>query len=247
MLDIKPIINGEGFRLLLDCVAPALTPDLENQIETLWQAEQKKRSKAMFNGRIMSAVNISENEIHGCIVEYRYLIAQCAKPELFDTLKLRPVAVSGLFECAEGIVFGRRAEGMTHGAGLWELVPSGGIDTSRVSDATEVNYLSQILTELHEETGVNADCVSSMGPFCLVVDVNSHLIDIGIALKSSLSGDEVLRLHREAAKEYDELKIVHNSDVDGFIGAEMSKIVDVSTALLRNRPGKIRTGSANTP
>lgn len=228
-------MNGALFRVLLDCVAPALTLGLENEVEYLWQAEQKENGKAIFNGRILSAVKISENSLHGCIVEYRQLIAQRARPELFDTLRVRPVAVSGLLTCPGGIVFGRRASMMTQDAGLWELVPSGGIDTSRISNTTEVDYLAQILTELHEETGINANCVSSVCPFCLVDDDVSHVIDVGIALNSSLSSGDILRLHREAAtNEYDDLRIVHYSALGDFILDEGTQLVGVSAALIHH-------------
>jgi len=106
---------------------------IEAEVERLWQAEQARRGKALFNGKILSAVEITPNGILGQIVEYRHLIAQRAQPELFGALNVRPVAVSGLLDCANGIVFGRRAGSMTQDAGLWELAPSGGLDTSKVA------------------------------------------------------------------------------------------------------------------
>lgn len=178
-----------------------LSADLENEVERLWLAEQERRGKAIFNGRIMSASTVSSNRIHGYIVEYRLLVAQRAKPALFKELQVRPVAVSGLFECTDGIVFGRRAGSMTQDAGLWELVPSGGIDTSKINDdaspTVNVDLSSQILTELHQEVGIKSDFASSVNPFCLVDDTDSHVLDIGIAIGSTLSYDEILTIHRD--------------------------------------------------
>ena len=235
MLEVLKISSTSGFKVKIDSTQPKLSPDLENEVENLWQAEQERHGKAMFNGRIMSASTVTCEGIHGCVVEYRYLIAQRACPELFKVLQVRPVAVSGLFECAGGIVFGRRADVMTQGAGLWELVPSGGIDTSKIVEAVEVDYFSQILTELHEETGINSDSVSIVMPFCLVDDNNSHVIDIGIAMKSPLSSAEVLNIYEKAAsKEYDELRVVPFSEVNGFIQGEKSRFVEVSIMLLQH-------------
>ena len=212
-----------------------LPNDVEAEVERLWQAEQQRRGKPLFNGSILSAIEISSHEIIGRIVEYRHYVAQRARPELFDVLKVRPVAVSGLLECADGVVFGRRAGSMTQDAGFWELVPSGGIDTSKADERTDVNYRAQILTELHEEIGINSDSVLSIRSFCLVEDIDSHVIDIGIAMVSPLSTDEVLRIHREAAtKEYDELRVVPFADIDGFIQVEAMQLVGVSAMLIQH-------------
>lgn len=218
--------------------SPLVLPsDLEVEVELLWQAEQARRGKALFNGKIFSAVEITPDTILGRIVEYRHLIAQRAKPELFDVLNVRPVAVSGLFECANGVVFGRRSGAMTQDAGLWELCPSGGLDTSKTAAGGKMDYRAQILTELSEEIGISHDDVTEIRPFCLVDDLDSHVIDIGIALTSRLSSDEVLATHRAAAtKEYDELLIVPHDEVAQFVEGKRGQLVVVSAALLEHMP-----------
>lgn len=214
-----------------------LPSDLEAEVENLWQTEQQRRGKALFNGKIFSAVEITPDTIYGRIVEYRHLIAQRAKPELFDALKVRPVAVSGLFECADGVVFGRRSGTMTQDAGLWELCPSGGLDTSETAAGGNVDYSAQILTELQEEIGIGSNAVSEIRPFCLVDDLDSHVVDIGIALTSQLQADEVLSIHRAAAtKEYDELLIVPHDDIAQFVAAKRGELVGVSVSLLEHMP-----------
>lgn len=218
--------------------APLVLPsDLEVEVEQLWQAEQARRGKALFNGKIFSAVEITPDTIHGRIVEYRHLIAQRAKPELFEALNVRPVAVSGLFECADGVVFGRRSGTMTQDAGLWELCPSGGLDTNKAAAGGKVDYCAQILTELQEEIGISPDAVTEIRPFCLVDDLDSHVIDIGIALRSRLSANEVIAIHRAAAtKEYDELLILPHDEVAQFVEGKRGQLVVVSAALLEHMP-----------
>jgi hypothetical protein len=217
---------------------PLVLPNnLEVEVELLWQAEQTRRGKALFNGKIFSAVEISPDTILGRIVEYRHLIAQRAKPELFDVLNVRPVAVSGLLECQDGVVFGRRSGTMTQDAGLWELCPSGGLDTSKTAAGGKMDYCAQILAELHEEIGISPDAVTEIRPFCLVDDLDSHVLDIGIALTSRLSADEVIAKHRAAAtKEYDELLIVSHDEVAQFMADKRGQLVVVSAALLEHRP-----------
>jgi hypothetical protein len=239
MLNVQHISPDTEFTIKINGVLPKLSADLENEVERLWLAEHNRRGKAIFNGRIMSASTVSSDGIHGYIVEYRHLIAQRSRPELFKDLQVRPVAVSGLLECADGIVFGRRADSMTQDAGLWELVPSGGIDTSKINDerhsTVKVDFLPQILIELHQEIGIKSSFVSSVKPFCLVDDTDSHTLDIGIAIELPLSYNEILTTHRDTAtKEYDKLRLVPRSEINQFIQNEASQLVGVSAALIQH-------------
>jgi hypothetical protein len=208
----------------------ALNPSggVEAEIERMWNAEQSRRGEALFNGKILSAME-------GSIVEYRHLIAQRANPELFHELNVRPVAVSGLSECGAGVLFGRRAKSVTEAAGLWELCPSGGLDVSEAVVGGDVDYRAQILIELREEIGVSADAASKVAPFGMVEDSVTHVIDIGIAISISMSPNEITTAHRNfATKEYEELTIVPRKDLLAFIAKNHECITEVSKALIEN-------------
>jgi len=213
---------------------PFILPEEMNlKVERLWQAEQQRRQKPLFNGQILSAVTISSEQILGRIVEYRHLIAQQVCPALFNALQIRPVAVSGLLICADGIVFGKRTNTVTQDAGLWELVPSGGIDASKIIQG-ELNYRTQILDELTEETGIPRDLVSNINPFCLINNTSSHVIEIALSMTSMLSKEMVLRVHKEqATKEYDELKIISIAELEAFMSDDAVRLVDVSAMLIK--------------
>lgn len=216
-------------------VAPVLSNELETEIERLWQAAQSRQDNALLKGLILSATDIELERIVCHIVEYRRFIAQMASPDLFDALRVQPLAVSGILICADGIVFGRRAASTTQDAGLWELVPSGGIDAGEVNEEGQVDFLAQILNELREETGIDQDKVAKVMPFCLIEDRISHVLDIGIILEvPTLSFEAVYQIHREAGSgEYDELKIVPRRDLTEFIERTGSQLVSVSSELLR--------------
>ena len=207
----------------------------EKEVERLWRLEQTRRGE-IFNGRILSALDVTSERILCRMAEYRHLVAQRKRHELYQVLKVRPVAVSGLFQCADGIVFGRRADRVTEEPGLWELVPSGGLDASKAAVGDQVDYRSQILTELREEIGIGSSSVNCLGPLCLVDDSHSHVLDIGVELSSSLSAEAISITHREVvSKEYDQLRVVPLGDVDNFIKAEASQLVAVSKALVGAR------------
>ena len=234
MLNIIAIPISSKFPLKLVGSSPEISPDLEKEIEYLWKTEQERRGKTLVNGSIMSASMASKEGIFGFISEYRHFIAQQARPELFDILNVRPVAVSGLLICADGIVFGRRAGLMTQDSGLWELVPSGGVDTGNITGTKEIKCGPQILLELREEVGIKSELVEKVMPFCFVEDEKSHVIDIGVSLETQLSQDEILKVYElSAKKEYDELRIVRLSDINTFVAREADRIVRVSIKLIQ--------------
>src|ERR1700733_13935178 len=102
MLAVHEWFSTSTVVLLDSTVTPSVS--VQSEVEQLWQAEQQRSGKPLTNGRILSAVEISPQRILGRVAEYRHLIAQRARPELFDVLRVRPVAVSGVLECADGLV-----------------------------------------------------------------------------------------------------------------------------------------------
>jgi hypothetical protein len=234
MLNRQTILPDTQFALKINAERFKLPVDIEQEIEALWVAEKSRQGKDLFNGFIFSASQVGDDGIDGAIVAYRYFLAQQRRPELFEILQIRPVAVSGLLVCPDGVIFGRRARSVMQDAGLWELVPSGGIDTNKLIDISQVDYISQILTELHQEVGINSDSITKINPFCLVDDSDSHVLDIGIAMQTLLFFDEVQALHRDkATNEYEQLRVIPMTEVSQVIQWEASQFVGVSTVLLQ--------------
>lgn len=235
MLTVQTIHPQSGFFIKTIPSTLKLSAELANEIDSLWLTFQKRQGKELFNGRILSAATITNEKIEASITEYRYLIAQQARPELFNALQLRAIGVSGLLLCADGLVFGRRADKVTQGAGLWELVPSGSIDASKIVDPENVDFLSQILTELQEETGIKAEKITQMRPFCVVEDSNSHVLDIGIVIKCPLLFDEIVAIHQNnATNEYDELRLIPIARVSQIMKQEAAQFVEVSAVLIQH-------------
>ena len=210
--------------------APALAADLESEVERLWQAEQRSRGKPLFNGHILSATEVGPARIAGRRVEYRCLVAQRARPELFEALGVRPVAVSGILRCPDGVVFGRRARSSAQDPGLWELVPSGGVDMAGIAEAGLIDIRNQMLTELNEEVGLSAGQVTVSAPFCLIEDHESKVLDIGLALTApALTAD----IHYASSeREYDELAVIPQAGLKHFLEQVGTQLVSVSRMLL---------------
>ena len=213
--------------------APPLPASLEAEVAAIWEREKAGRPDGLFDGRIFSVAASARERISGCFVPYRRLIAERANPKLFAGLQVRPLAVSGLLVSADGVVFGRRAAGLTEDAGRWELVPSGGVAPECADASGRVDIRRQILAELAEEVGLDANDVSVSGPFCAVEDGDSHGVDIGIALAIPLSGNEVRACHaRRGSLEYSEIAVVAQSAIPGFAASLGPELVAVSRALL---------------
>jgi hypothetical protein len=228
-VEVSLAVTVEGERAPLDA-------DLESRVSEIWRREQANRAIPLFDGELLSATSISASRIAGQLVPYRWFVAQRADPTLSAALRVRPLAVSGLMRCRSGIVFGRRSAGSTQDAGLWELVPSGGLDRASCRPDGTVAFRAKILDELREETGCPPGAVESAEPFLLVEDPSSGVVDIGIDIALDLDADAVLAFHRgRASDEYQELRVVPIPDIAMFVRQIDTPIVEISLALLRTR------------
>ncbi|MEK7244820.1 MAG: NUDIX hydrolase, partial [Pseudomonadota bacterium] len=227
--------------------APALPASLEAEVSAIWEKEKAQRPDRLFDGRIFSVAALARERISGCFVPYRRLIAGRASPALFASLQVRPLAVSGLLTCADGIAFARRAAGLTDDPGRWELVPSGGVTPDCVDASGKVDLGRQILAELAEEVGMAASDVAMTGPFLAVEGGDSHVVDIGFALATPLVGDQVRARHaRQGSSEYTEIAVVAESEIPRFAASLGAALAPVSRALLERR-GLISAKPATGP
>jgi hypothetical protein len=210
-----------------------LADSLERQVQAIWDAEQTGRDKPMLNGELLSLTGRSGNELHGCFLEYQWFVAQRNTPALVEHLRVRPLAVAGLVICADGVVFGQRAHSVTQFPGYWELVPSGGIDHSKIRDDRTINYIDKLVEEFVEETGCPAEVISGPQPFALVEDCYTHVIDIGVQIKTDLSRKQIQGYHKEnSSHEYKRLQVVSLNGLQEHVIRNSSQIVGTSLALL---------------
>lgn len=177
------------------------SPEVAAAIDAHWQAAQQKRP-GLFDGAILSVVTLSPQRLVVAPARYRDLVAARMAPHVRAELGLRPLAVSGLLSCPDGLVFGRRAADVTQAPGLWELVPSGGVDAP--VEWAPPDLTRQILTELREEIGLRPDQVRVGAPLGLIDDQDSGVVDVVMPLWTDLRGDEIQQAYKaHASAEYD--------------------------------------------
>lgn len=209
-------------------------------IDEFFAKEQCKSNGNIFNGKILSAIDYSCDEIRAEVIDYKYFLAKKYNLNLFRPLKILPIAVSGLLKCKDGVVFGRRSSSVTQDAGKWELAPSGGIDCVNLKPNMSVDYRKQLLIELKEEIGVGFESIVNMQTFCFIVDDVDLVLDIGISLCCNLEAAEITNLFSKIKKpEYDELLFIRTGEVGSFLSKTGEQLVDISRLLLQRYIGNL--------
>jgi hypothetical protein len=201
---------------------PRLPAALEARIEFLWRRAVARVEAGgagrLFNGRICSIDTIAPGRITGHLTEYRRHVAQLEDHSLFAELGIRALAACGVSRCSDGIAIGRRPNNAIHQPGMWELCPAGSIDVGAVGADGTADYRAQLLTELREELGLDANVVSDVIPLCLLEHPGSHICDLSMTVRVALDANAVLTAHRTLGDgEYDPLRIVPIADLPAFI------------------------------
>jgi len=223
---------------------PALPAAVDLEVERLWQIARQRVAAGgagrLFNGRVFSADVITPQLITGHLTEFRRIVAQMERPELFTELGVRPLAVCGVMRCPDGVVVGRRHSAAIYQAGMWQLPPAGSVDAGVVREDGVVDLRRQLLSELQEELGLSPDVVDEPQPLCLVEHPGSHVSDLGLALFTKLSAQMVLAAHRSSGNaEYGEVLVVPEDQIVGFLAGAGEDLVPPAREFL------IRAGMAN--
>jgi hypothetical protein len=211
-----------GLRVQVTRSMPELSAALDMEVERLWRIGCARVAAGgagtLFNGRVFSADVITPDTITGHLTEFRRIVAQMERPELFDALRVRPLAVCGVLRCTDGIVFGRRHAGAIYQADMWQLPPAGSVDAHAVDTDGVVVLGRQLLGELREELGLTPDDVDVPVPLCVVEHPGSHVCDLGMAVRSRLDGAAILAAHAAQGNgEYPTLRIVPIQDLPDFV------------------------------
>jgi hypothetical protein len=212
---------------------PALPPSLEQEVDEIWQAERAWRGRALFDGPLFSVEEISPYTVAGRFVEFRRFLAQERRPELFSELRIQPLAVTGLLQNAEGLFFGYRSSAVALQPDCWELIPSGGVDRTTLTESGQIHPAGQILTELQEEVGIKAAAVVSPRLLCFSEDPLHHNFELAWELKTQLDSAAILGAHAALAhREHAEITFVRWADLESFLAHGPDAVTHRSRHLL---------------
>jgi hypothetical protein len=201
---------------------PALERRLDSRVDAAWVMAAARVEAAggepIFNGRVFSIDTITPDRITGHLTEYRRLVAQMEDHTLYPELGIRSLAACGVLRCTGGIVIGRRPAGAIYQPGMWQLCPAGSVDGGACRPDGTMDYRAQLLTEIREELGLEAEAIGEVTPLCVVEHPGSHVSDLGMAVSTPLDAARVLEAHRKHGnREYAPLRIVPVPELPAFI------------------------------
>jgi len=204
--------------LVLPEPGPALHRSLEQEVDEIWQAERAWRGSALFDGPLFSVEEISPHTVAGRFVDFRRYLAQERRPELFSQLRIQPLAVTGLLQNAEGLFFGYRSSVVALQPNCWELIPSGGVDRTTLTEAGQIHPAGQVLAELQEEVGINPAAVTSPRLLCFSEDPLHHTFELVWELATPLDRAAILFAHAAVPhREHAEITSVRWADLEAFL------------------------------
>ncbi len=208
-----------------------LPPDLDAEVSSIWAAERARRPD-LFNGQVFCADRIAPDRISGHWTEYRRVLAQMRRPELFDRLRIRALAVNGLIECMDGLVLGRRQAGAVYLPGFWQAPPAGNVE-ARNGSAT-VDLTSQLLAELDEELGLRPTEVEDIRAVMAIEHAGTHVVDVGFLLRTPLSFTAMKARQAVAGNnEYDALRVVAPDEVPRLLAGAEPMLLPSARILMR--------------
>ena len=200
---------------------------LEVRVFDIWQKEKMIQGDRLTNGTIYSLLEHNDKLLSIQSCEFQFVLAGRRDSSLAgDGLLVRPVAVTGIVFCAEGLVLGRRGGGVSDDVGLWEPVPAGGL--------AQENPERQMYEELAEELGLSADMVNFVKACGLVEDTSSRVFDIVYRVNTSLMAEDVFNAHRLCkTAEHSELAIVKEGELNSFLKTNSENLLPALPSMLR--------------
>jgi hypothetical protein len=223
MFSVTPL----GPAITIEILAPFRAPEaLERRIDEIWAAERERRAGALSNGPVYSLDAAIAGRLRIRRAEYRHVIAQRCAPELVDLgLRLRPLAVTGVLFCTDGVALGRRGGQVAADASLWEPAPAGGL--------SQPDPARQIFEELREEVGLEQAQIDACDICGLVEDHRSGVVDIVFRLIASVRTEEIQAAHgTRATNEYSELAVVPRAEISNFLAANENSLLPALRPML---------------
>jgi len=197
--------------------AEAIDPGLAARIDEIWDRECTL-APGLFDGPVLFMESFSLGRIGARRFGYRHLVARRRDPAIATAIGLKPLGVTGLLTCPEGLVFGRRAGEVSFGAGRWEPAPAGVLDRP---DCRTV-----VLGELSEELGLEPSAIVSMEPVALVEDPGNGVCDILVRMTTAAPAAEIERVLRASGSgEYSRIAVVGQQDLPRFLAANESELL----------------------
>jgi hypothetical protein len=216
--DVDVVVRGSVEVRWLEAAGSSPDRARERAVAEVWARALEARGGGLHDSPILVFRRIEKRQgasiVYGEYVPYRFYFA---RRELEDVgLEADPIGVNGMTVVSEGssrsIVLGRRSSTVAWYPGLWEWVPSGGLDRRCARAGGVVDFAAMLLEEFEEELCLPADRARVEGAFGLVYDRATHTYDVCCKVVARSSPRELHEAVRHSG-EYSELRLVPESDV----------------------------------
>jgi 8-oxo-dGTP pyrophosphatase MutT (NUDIX family) len=216
---LKPDVRLEA------AAAASLEPEVAAAVDRIWTHEMAARGAGLFDGPIFSLAGQAPDRLVLQPATYRRLIASRRDPALARRIGLRPLGVTGLLLCPDGVVLGRRGAKVHVEPGRWEPAPAGALD--------ELDWGAVVRRELREELGLEPEAVSPPSAVALVEDHESGVCDILCRLRTDLAAADIRAAWRRiGTDEYDELAVVAPGALPGFLAGNAASLLPALAPML---------------
>ncbi len=180
----------------------------------------------LFDGPILSFVKLDSHTINARVESYRRLVTH--QPGVCH------LSVTGVLECAGSVLMGLRSPESGVHPGVWEFVPSGGLDVPLANSIPGSVFLEQVMAELHEEVGANWE-IRQPRLLGLVVDPSVPSADV--VLRAEVQCESKPAQPPQASWEHTELRWVGIDGLNEFLGDQPS--IPTAAAIARALMGNL--------
>lgn len=222
----------DEFPELAEVPAKPVTATIRRRIDEIWDREREGNPGLLYDGQLLSYQEERGGRLVCTFVPYRRFVAQVREPELYTVLQIRPVAVSGVLRCRDGIVLGKRSEGLFGAPGKWEFAPSGGIDAQARVGARRVSAQTQLYHELEEELQILPRSVRTIRPLAIADDAESNLIELIFTIEADIRAADLGQSHLNDRREYETVRCVYPDGIAEAVTALGDKMLPLGHALL---------------
>lgn len=213
-----------------------ISDDKEKQISNYWNVLLNSKNNLIHNDQVLHFVRINPDnnlEIDVSYTDYKNIIVD--REFLNSELNLFQVGVSGLVINKNNenpsILFAKRSNDVTEYPNYYELVPSGNLDKSVLSNNGTINYSTKIIQEFEEETGLLYTTIDNLIPFCFIKDNINHVFDVCCILEINMKPESLISSFKTS--EFYSPHLILLKNLKSFIDKNNSKIVPTSKALIQ--------------
>lgn len=223
-----PLDDSFSIEVLPDKISAfQLNGSQKKRVDEIWTQSYEMSEGKLFNGNIFILKTVDSMRLCGYFIDYKHYLAQMLDPALRQAIPIEAVTVNGITYAGEKMLIGQRSSLVSTCQRLWELAPSGGIDSSAIIGG-KIDYISAVLKELEEETTLADRDILSATPLALVREADRSLAELCVKIHVN---ESVIKSFSPPKTEYTEFLWLTKEELGKMIGDYPESFVPLSIFL----------------